>query len=454
MNPIDYIPADMRKELERAADIVKRHGEVRLVSHFDADGISALAIVREALGRLGKTTEITVYPTLEHEQLDDLDTIDAGCVVMTDLGTSHLRRLSDRGWDIVILDHHKPKEEDFEVPDRDGFVFANPLRNGIDGSKNVCGAGMAYLFALVLDPENGDLAPLAISGMFGDKQHLGGFESIDRAIVDDAVESGTVVPYTNLAYSVGLTFYQAMMSCPEPYFKGTTGQADKVTRFIKSCELNMTDTPAKVSQEKIDAFAEALAARMRRNNVTEDIIKETFGDRYFSPKYGMDVSELSAILDGCGRKGDHMTALSSIDSLDFTEAQASAQEYSDQLISMIEPAFEGLTEMDNIQYFAVEHRKGFAGNIASAIVRYLGNPEKPVIGLTVTDGPETELSSRGTNHQLEKGLNLMEAMKEVCPAFGGSGGGHMIAAGGSITKGKEKDFLKALDEFVGNQFGH
>ncbi len=350
MNPLESIPAEMKKELERAAEIVRGHTDVRLISHYDADGISSAAIVREALKRLGKRTEVTIYPTLSVEQIVDVQGIKAECVVMTDLGTSYLEQLSQMDWDIVILDHHKLKDGAV-VPDREGFSFVNPVHHGIDGSKNACGAAVSFLFALTLDPNNDDLAPLAIAGMYGDKQHLGGFESIDRAIADFALESGLVERYTNLAYPSGMTFNQAMMSCPEPYLKGTTGRSDKVYRFVKSCNLLPTDTPRTVSQESIDVFAEAVADKMRRSGVTEDIILETFGDMYYSKKYGMDVSELSSILDGCGRMGEHDLALGAFDTMDFTEASAKAQEYSDLLIGSIESAFSGMVTTENMQYF-------------------------------------------------------------------------------------------------------
>ncbi len=451
MDPLETIPTGMKKELGRAAEIIGRYQRIHLVSHYDADGISSAAIVREALRRLGKETRITIYPTLSVEQMADIRNIRAECVVMTDLGTSYLGQLSGIGWDIVILDHHKPKEVS-DVPEREGFSFVNPLTYGIDGSKNACGAAMAFLFALTLDPGNADLAPLAMAGMYGDKQHLGGFESIDKAIVDHALETGIVERYTDLAYPCGMTFNQAMMSCPEPYLKGTTGRSDKVYRFVKSCNLLPTDTPRTVPQESIDLFAEALAEKMRRNGVAEGIIRETFGERYYSERYGMDVSELSSILDGCGRQGDQDLAFASCDSLDFTEASAKAQEYSDLLIESIEPVFERMVTTDNMQYF-VQGVHGLGGNIASAIVRYLGDPEKPVISVTDTGAEMLDISSRGTYAQVERGLNLSEALREVADRFGGQGGGHIIAAGASVPRGTGKEFLEALDAFIGVQFG-
>ena len=450
MTPLDNLPAGLKERLEAAAGIVEKHDSFLLISHYDADGISSAQIVRETLARKGKTFSTVIYPTLSDEQMDRTCLMKADCVIMTDLGTSYLNELASKNWDIVILDHHRIPE-DILIPSRDGFVFANPMEFGINGSANACASAMAYLFSLTVDPKNTDLAPLAMAGMFGDSQNYGGFESVDLDIVESAVSEGTVRRFTNLAYPTGLTFYQAVMSCSDPYQVGTTGRADKVTRFIKSCELAMTDTPNTVSQERIDAFAEALANRMRRAGVTEAIIADTFGDRYYSERYQMDVSILASILDGCGRRGNHDMAFAACDSMDFTEALLESQAYDESLIGSIEEMSEKVVDLRNIQYFVTD-REGLAGNTARAIVRYLGDPEKPVVGVTLTEG-RTDLSSRGTDHQLSEGLNLSLAMRDVCAEFGGQGGGHAIAAGGTIPKGREKEFLEALDRYIGGQFG-
>ena len=450
MTPLDALPSGMIARLRSAAEMVDRHDSFLLISHYDADGITSAQIVRETLARKGKRSEVVIFPTLSDEQMNRVMTMSAECVIMTDLGTSYLKELESRNWDIAILDHHRIAEG-AEIPSRDGFVFVNPMEFGIDGSANACAAAVSFLFSLTVDPANKDLAPLAMAGMYGDSQNYGGFESVDLDIVESAMADGSVKRFTNMAYPSGLTFYQAMMSCPDPYQVGTTGRADKVTRFIKSCELAMTDTPNNVSQERIDDFAEALASRMRRTGVTEEIIADTFGDRYYSERYQMDVSVLASILDGCGRTGKYDKAFEACDSMDFTEATLESQEYDEALIDSIATLSEKVVRMENIQYFVTD-KLGFAGNTARAIVRYLGDPEKPVVGVTLTEG-RTDLSSRGTDHQLSKGLNLSDAMRNVCGQIGGQGGGHAIAAGGTIPAGKEKEFLAALDRYIGRQFG-
>jgi RecJ-like exonuclease len=61
------------------------------------------------------------------------------------------------------------------------------------------------------------------------------------------------------------------------------------------------------------------------------------------------------------------------------------------------------------------------------------------------------LSSRATFPLLDKGVDMAVAMKLACESVGGNGGGHKIAAGGSIPRERRDDFLKKVDEIVGSQ---
>ena len=54
-------------------------------------------------------------------------------------------------------------------------------------------------------------------------------------------------------------------------------------------------------------------------------------------------------------------------------------------------------------------------------------------------------------NQLENGVNLAVAMREACASVGGEGGGHRIAAGGSIPADRLEEFLKTLDDIIGRQ---
>jgi len=45
-------------------------------------------------------------------------------------------------------------------------------------------------------------------------------------------------------------------------------------------------------------------------------------------------------------------------------------------------------------------------------------------------------------------LNLSAAMKKAAGALNGVGGGHNIAAGATIPKGKEEEFLDLLEQEI------
>ena len=61
------------------------------------------------------------------------------------------------------------------------------------------------------------------------------------------------------------------------------------------------------------------------------------------------------------------------------------------------------------------------------------------------------ISSRGMFEQLDRGVDLAVAMGKACSAVGGQGGGHRIAAGGSVPSDKVEEFLRILDETIGEQ---
>ena len=59
-----------------------------------------------------------------------------------------------------------------------------------------------------------------------------------------------------------------------------------------------------------------------------------------------------------------------------------------------------------------------------------------------------KVSARADRSLVRKGLDLSSVMKIASEMVGGYGGGHNIAAGATIPKGKEEVFLDAVDDMV------
>jgi RecJ-like exonuclease len=51
----------------------------------------------------------------------------------------------------------------------------------------------------------------------------------------------------------------------------------------------------------------------------------------------------------------------------------------------------------------------------------------------------------------ELGVDAVSARKEAAAKVGGVGGGHNIASGGRVPRGREEDFLNLLDGIIGAQ---
>ena len=77
--------------------------------------------------------------------------------------------------------------------------------------------------------------------------------------------------------------------------------------------------------------------------------------------------------------------------------------------------------------------------------------ELPLIGFADTENGEVKVSARGTQELVEKGLDLSLALSKTATALDGVGGGHKIAAGATIPKGKEKEFLDLLEGEIKTQ---
>lgn len=114
---------------------------------------------------------------------------------------------------------------------------------------------------------------------------------------------------------------------------------------------------------------------------------------------------------------------------------------------------EGSTLMENIQYIYSEDRvlKGIMGTIASiSLSLKLLNPDIPLLGLSRMD-QHVKVSARTTRPAVERGVNLGAALRDAASSFGGTGGGHDIAAGAMVPYRDMESFLQLVDEITGSQ---
>ncbi|MCW3981628.1 MAG: DHH family phosphoesterase, partial [Candidatus Bathyarchaeota archaeon] len=187
---VEAFKSDAHKAAKLIAGSVDDGRFIHVVSHLDADGLAAAGIIGKALLRLNANFRTRIQQWVDQRIVSDVASDNPALTILADMGSGYLTVLSQKlaNHKVVVLDHHQP------IGDAGANVVqVNPHVHGIDGSKDISGAGVAYFVAKELSDENRTLATIATVGALGDRQDkyesktLGG---LNGRIVNDAIDTG------------------------------------------------------------------------------------------------------------------------------------------------------------------------------------------------------------------------------------------------------------------------
>ena len=419
--------------------MLKEHMEndsvIRLISHNDADGISAAAVIANALAEEDVQFHTSSIPRLKEEDVNHLRSEKYDLFIFTDMGSPFIKEFNTYKHDVIVADHHQVDDTESES----NVVHVNPHLFGVDGSRDLCGAGSAYLTIRDLDKKH--LAYYALVGAFGDMQGQSGFTGVNRLILDDALESGNLEIHEGLKIVSKSTepIFKSLAYTFSPPLPGISGDLDGAREFLERMNLSYGIKFTDMEDEEKDLLKDALI------NINPDI----FGDCYTVPKQVpmlRDLEEFSYILDACGKNKKQGLGLSiALGEKDqaLDAALRFQRQYRDQIVK-------GAQQLNSIQYLYSEDKvlKSVMGTIASiGLSVEILDESKPVIGMSRLHN-DIKISGRTTRDMVEKGVNLGKALKDSSNNFGGTGGGHDIAAGAMIPYESKDNFLHILDEMV------
>jgi RecJ-like exonuclease len=511
------VPA-LAERAARCADRLRDADEVLLASHIDADGLTSAAIAASALERANIPFETVFSKQLDAEEIAAIAATGYETVLFTDFGSGQLDVVSEHAatgeFTPVIADHHQPADpEDCDgrvVRETGGYAdtefHLNPLLFDIDGSSELSGAGASYVLARALEPEgveNRDLAALAVVGAVGDMQTTDGeLVGANRSIVAEGVEAGVVETATDLTLYGKQTrpLPKLLEYASDVFIPGITNDESGVLRFLDGLDVDLKATgdggesddgddaanPSEgdwrrwvdLTDDERQTVASALVQRAVSRGVSPDRIEGLVGTTYTlveEPKGTelRDVSEFSTLLNATARYeradvglavclGNRDGALERARTL-----LANHRRNLSEGIQLVER--EGVTKEENVQWFHAEDRirETIVGIIAGMAVGADGiDRGTPIVAFAhKTDGDggeadesgevtEVKVSSRGTPSLTRRGLDLSVVMREASQAVGGDGGGHDVAAGATVPKGTEEEFVERADELVGEQLGY
>ena len=441
----DLAPEGLLDRARKAAVLVDDVSRVRVFCHYDPDGTTSASILTRALIRRGKRIHATMAHALDRASATRLQEESNELLIVSDMGSGQLELLEGLPYPVIVLDHHKP------IRDSESVVHVNPHLYGVDGAREMCGATITWLFTLVLDERNWDLAGPAMAGAIADKQAVGGFIGVNAALFGEAAERNVVVPERRLALR-DMPLGKALALSIDPYFLGLSGRAEAAAGFLRSLGVD-----PEMSVRQLDApgrrkLTSVLVARLVEQGAAPEALDVLVEDRYWIEPDQMYAQDLEAYVNSCDRLGQEGLGMAVClgDREALAKAEKLLEEYTSRVLGYLASLeSQGLFPKKHIQFFYCDEAS-LAGSVAGSGMQFFFDQSRPVLGLSVLDGL-TKVSARGTRAHIAAGIDLAVALREAASEVGGNGGGHNIASGATIPKGKEDKFLAMVDEIVGRQ---
>ncbi len=458
----------MRRDLDSAAEVLMSADDVLVVTHIDADGISAGAIADITLERLGKKHEVRFEKKISEETVDLINGSSSKAVWICDLGSGYLSEF-ERDW-IVVTDHHVPdprwRRSQTVLDSFSNITHINPWAYGMDGSYEICGAGMTYILSKTLDPANTDLAFLAIVGAVGDFQDSGAsaLVSMNRAIVADAEAAGMLKVDMDLRFFGRETraVNQYLQFSSDPQIPGLSDNATACLQFLDRMGIRGKDggrwrTWSGLSNDERRRATDAILSML-----PEDQRGRAFGEMYTFPHEpegtGLrDAKEFATILNSCGRYDNAITGLRICrgNMSAMSDAERNRAEHRKHISSAMSYIRDNhlLRERKFVQWFDAgsEIKETVVGIVAGMV---LGSGECsrniPIVAFADSDDG-VKVSARANRSLVDRGLDLSKVMKIAAELVGGYGGGHTIAAGATIPPGRKDEFLDIVEDIVSSQ---
>ena len=487
---------DFVKRAKQLAEWIKEKDDFAVIYNYDADGISAGAIICKSLERLGKTYSTKPLKQLYKEEIEKLkaEFPDARNFIFDDFGSGQKQELKEifAKWNsgeknaeqpgknlvnpdkknpklgYIIIDHHQPTKEQFELE-------LNPLLFGVDGGNEISAAGTSFLVARELGVKNADLASLAIVGACGDVQDSQGkLIGTNAEILEIGEQAGVVKKEMDLRLYGRMTrpLVQFLQFSSSPIIPNLTANEQNCIKFLSDLGIPLKNNEHWRSYDDLlpdekKKLSSALIVHLHSFNVPEWKLRDLIGEVYTlsNERKGTalrDAKEFGTLLNACGRhkmaeiglkvcmgdKGENMLMASSL----LLEHR---RQLSEGIRLMQE---EGLREFNGFYFFdSGEKIKDSIIGIVAGMLYGSGTilPTKPIIALSRVDEQYSKASGRATKDLVLKGLNLGKIFKEMQNDFGQGteGGGHAIAAGIKFPTELKDYFLEELGERIKKQIG-
>ena len=469
---IDSFLAQANVAAKAIQEVAQKDGFISVFSHLDADGVAAAGVIGKALFRLGARYRIRVMQWVDDKIVAEVSGGKPDLVILCDFGSGYLDLLTEKisNSKIVILDHHQITGGSANP----NIVQLNPHNFGIDGATEVSGSGVTYFAAKALNPENVDLAPIALVGALGDMQdkyEQRSLKGLNELIVNDAVDAGLLRVEKDLTFFGRETraIHRTLATTTSPFIPGLSGEEDKALAFVVNLNIPLKQGDkfralVDLNDDERRRLCSALADHLLSKGLHVEV-DNLIGYIYVLTKEASNTAlrdgrEFSVLLNSTGRMdrpslgiaicmGDRKAALEESSKI-LEDYRKNINKY----LGWVSEKQDRMREFENTYVIYGENfiNEKIIGTVSSIIVSTLANNEKPLLAFAnIEEENAAKFSARTTEAALRRGVNLGVVMRLASEANGGNGGGHNIAAGAQVPLDKIEAFVKTADELIGRQ---
>ena len=456
---------------------------VPVISHLDADGISACSILNYALKTEGIPFTNHIYPQLTETDINEINKLDSDFICITDLGSGQIKLIREIITDktILILDHHDIPEEELEIFNSkesknncsNKIYHVNPHFFDIDGGTEISGSGVVYFFAKALNNNSVKMAHIALVGAIGDVQEQQGeFISLNKIILSDAIEENLLSQKKDIKfYGVQTRSLPRVLSgTNDPVIPGVSNSESGAIKLLHEAGIDVINKNKwKFLRDLTDEEKEKLILAIIERRKEFENPSEIFGNFYILKGQTegtpfRDAKEFATLLNSCGRIDEPNTGVGAC--LNEDEHKIKALEHSKAYKKQIMNALLWFKKnkqneefiINNPKYMIINAKDKVWYTIIGTIISILtksGEYNDNYVMLSMARAPRnlTKISIRKVESlkipdKSKTETTLKEIIEEICTITGGDFGGHDNAAGALINTEDEGKFIAVAKEIM------
>ncbi len=408
---------------------------IRVISHYDTDGITSAAIITKTLKRLNRRFSVRIIKGIEEQILvQEIERNKREILLFTDLASNSLDYFNNLENEVFIIDHHEIDPSKINEKVR----IINP--HLIDNTE-ICSAGLCYYFAKSISNKNKDLARLAIIGMIGDR-HEKELSKEYQQIIEDAEE--VEVKKNLLIFSATRPLRRSLEYSTSFYIPGVTGSQEGVLEILRENGISPNKSLHELDEQESSKLITSIMLRRRTQLNPEEILGNIYILKFFNRKE--DGREISVLINACSRLGHSDLALSFCLEIQgfYEKAQDIYIKYRKEILEGLKTA-ESLDKIQGSGFVILNAQEKIKDAIIGTVCSMLSSSNvyergTVLIGMAYNEDKikvSARISGEGTK-------NLKEVLERTVLSIEAEVGGHQKAAGCLIKREDEQKFLEEL----------